>query len=41
MHGEKRNAFRVLVENPEGRRPKGRRKLKWEYDIKKDIRGIE
>jgi hypothetical protein len=30
--GEKRNAYRILVGNPEGKRPLGRRR--WEDNIK-------
>jgi hypothetical protein len=32
--GESRGAYRVLVGKPEGRRPLGRRKLRWEDNIK-------
>jgi hypothetical protein len=34
--GEKRNAYRILVGNPEGRRPKHR----WVDNIKMDLREI-
>jgi hypothetical protein len=27
--GEKRNAYRILVENPEGKKPLGRPRRKW------------
>jgi hypothetical protein len=33
-HGEKRNAYRILVENPEGKRPLGRARHMWEHNIK-------
>jgi hypothetical protein len=36
--GEKRNAYRILVGNPEGRRPLGRRR--WVDNIKMDLRVI-
>ena len=32
--GERRDVYRVVVGKPEGRRPLGRPKLKWEDDIK-------
>jgi hypothetical protein len=35
MYGEKRNAYRILVGKPEGKRPLGRRK--WEHNIKMDL----
>jgi hypothetical protein len=38
--GEKRNAYRILVGKPEVRRPLGRRRRKWENDIKVDRREI-
>jgi hypothetical protein len=38
--GEKRNAYRVLVGKPEGERPLGRLKSRWEDNIKMDCRGI-
>jgi hypothetical protein len=34
MHGEKRNAYGVLVGKPEGRSPLGRCGCKWEDNIK-------
>jgi hypothetical protein len=34
--GEKRNAYRILVGNPEGKRPLGRRR--WEDNNKMDLR---
>jgi hypothetical protein len=36
--GEGRNLFRVLVRMPEGRRPLGRPRLKWENGIIMDLR---
>jgi hypothetical protein len=38
--GEKRNAYRTLVGNPEGRRPLGRPRHRWVDNIKIDLRGI-
>jgi hypothetical protein len=38
--GEKRNAYRVLVGKPEGKRPVGRRRRRWEDNIKTDLRDI-
>jgi hypothetical protein len=32
--GEKRNAYRILVGNPEGNRPLGRPKRRWVDNIK-------
>jgi hypothetical protein len=36
--GEKRNAYRILVGKPEGKRPLGRQRRKWVDNIKKDLR---
>ncbi|KAJ4431211.1 hypothetical protein ANN_19808 [Periplaneta americana] len=36
--GEYRNAYRVLVRRPEGKRPLGRPRRRWEYNIKMDLR---
>jgi hypothetical protein len=39
-NGEKRNAYRILVGNPEGKRPLGRRRCGWVDNIKMDLREI-
>jgi hypothetical protein len=39
-HETKRNTYRVLVKKPEGKRPLGRYKRRWEYNIKMDLREI-
>jgi hypothetical protein len=39
--GEKRNAYRILVGKPEGRRPLGRPRRRWVDNIKMDLREIE
>jgi hypothetical protein len=38
--GEKRNAYRILVGKPEGRRPLGRPRRRWVDNIKMDLRDI-
>jgi hypothetical protein len=38
--GEKRNAYRILVGKPEGKRPLGRPRLRWVDNIKVDHRKI-
>jgi hypothetical protein len=38
--GEKRNAYRILVGKPEGKRPPGRSRRKRVGNIKMDLRGI-
>jgi hypothetical protein len=37
---ETRDAYRVLVEKPEGRRPLGRPRRGWEGNIKMDLREV-
>jgi hypothetical protein len=37
---EKRNAYRILVENPEGKRPLGIPLHRWEDKVKMDHRKI-
>jgi hypothetical protein len=38
--GEKRNAYRILVGRPEGKRPLGRPRRRWVDDIDIDLRDI-
>jgi hypothetical protein len=38
---EKRNASRILVGKPEGKRPLGRPRRRWVNNIKMDVREIE
>jgi hypothetical protein len=38
--GEGRNVYRVLVENPEGKRPLERPRRRWVDGIKVDLRQI-
>jgi hypothetical protein len=38
---EKRNAYRILVGKPEGRRPMGRPRNRWVDNIKINLREIE
>jgi hypothetical protein len=35
--GEKRNVYRLLVRKPEGKRPLGRPRCRWIYNIKMDL----
>jgi hypothetical protein len=39
--GEKRNVYRLLVGKTEGKRPLGRPRRRWIYNIKMDILEIE
>jgi hypothetical protein len=39
-NGAKRNAYRILVEDPERKRPLGRPRRKWVDNIKIDLREI-
>jgi hypothetical protein len=38
--GEMRNAFKILAGKPEGKKPLGRPRRRWEDNIKKDVRRI-
>jgi hypothetical protein len=35
--GEERNVYRVLMGKPEGKRPVGRPRRRWEYGIRMDL----
>jgi hypothetical protein len=39
--GEKKNAYRILVGKPEGKRPLGRPRRRWVNNIKMDLREKE
>jgi hypothetical protein len=39
-HGEGRGVYTVLVERPEGKRPLGRPRRRWEDDTEMDLREI-
>jgi hypothetical protein len=39
--GAERNAYRILVGKPEGKRPRGRQRRRWVDNIKMDHRDIE
>jgi hypothetical protein len=39
-HGEKRNPNRILVKKPEGNRPLGRPRRRWDDNIIMELRGI-
>jgi len=38
--GERRDVYRVLVGKPEGKRPLGRLRRRWEYNIKMDLHEV-
>jgi hypothetical protein len=38
--GEGRGVYRVLVEKPEGKRPLGRLRRRWEDNIKMDLQEV-
>jgi hypothetical protein len=38
--GEKRNAYRILVRRPQGKRPLERHRRRWVDNIKMDLREI-
>jgi hypothetical protein len=40
MNGEKRNAYRIVVGKPEGKRPLGRPRRRWVNNSKMDLKEI-
>jgi hypothetical protein len=38
--GEERNVYKVLMGKPEGKRPPGRLRRRWEDGIRMDLRNI-
>jgi hypothetical protein len=38
--GERRGAYRILVGQPDGKKPLGRPRRKWDGDIKKDLQEV-
>jgi len=38
--GERRGVYRVLVGTPEGKRPMGRPRLRWEDNINTDLQDV-
>ena len=40
MYGERRSAYRVLMEKPEGKRPLGRPRCSWEDNNKMDLQEL-
>ena len=39
--GERRGVYRVLVRKPEGKRPFGRSRVRWENNIKMVLREVD
>jgi len=39
-YGERRGVYRVLVGKSEGKRPLGRPRHRWDYNIKMDVQGV-
>jgi hypothetical protein len=39
--GERSGVYRVLVRKPEGKRPLGRPRYRWEDNIKMDLQEVE
>jgi len=36
--GEMRNVYKILVGKPEGKKPLGRRRHRWQYNVRMDLR---
>jgi hypothetical protein len=41
MYGETRGAYRGLVAKPEGKRPLGKNRCRWKYNIYADLQKVE
>ena len=41
MYGERIDIYRVLMGKPDGKRPLGRRRRRWEDNIKMDLQEVE
>jgi hypothetical protein len=39
--GERKGAYTILVGKPEGKRPLGRPRRRWEYNIKGNLQEVE
>ena len=39
--GNERGAWKLLVGKPEGKRPVGRRRMRWENNINHDLREVD
>jgi hypothetical protein len=39
--GERRGAQRIMVGRPEGRKPLGRSRNRWKYNIKMDLKEVQ
>jgi hypothetical protein len=39
-YGENRNAYRILAGKPDGKRPLGRPRCRWENNIKMDLKEV-
>jgi glycine cleavage system protein P-like pyridoxal-binding family len=38
--GDMRNAYKILIRKPKGKRPLGRPSCRWKYNIRRDVREI-
>ena len=39
--GGRKGVYRILVQKPEGKRPLGRPRRRWEYNIKTDLQEVD